>query len=877
MTQENIETDDGVIRKKFDEGLEEANSLARRQDIKGAIMLYSELLEIAEDMGWEDEIDIISDRILELREMQIGGNIVLEKYLEKRQEMEKNENYFITQIEKASNFEGKNDYGSAVKIYNDLIEFCERLGWNEQVKSLKELIAATRDKEKKYLAELEKRKQIAEQKKREGTLRGEAIKIMDQAKEFFENEDYQKARELYQEALSYFKMLNNSSYEINIITDSINACEEKIKEIARKEQLKKENELKLKEIFKQKEWELEQEKKILEEQMEKAQRKMLEEQRQKIYDEIILERAGEYLDKANDRFRAAKMKRFINEDDIESEFSEIIKNYEKARNIFEKAGWTEQVSNIDNAIKLLEKERSNKLTLLALELDHKQKMTELEKSYRVPTKLKQADKAKELLDQACKIKAKKEMAFSVLEKAGKKLHEFQRKGKIINQDIFRDNEYPEIIKLYEKARELFKEIGWLDEAKKINDSIKIIKREEELFLKEKETFERKVRERKKQELKEQEELKQLEELRRQEAIERENYIKQQKEAEKRNMELLQEEINKILKEALMYYKQRNYAKAEECYKKAYNWYMDHDWSIEAKSIQTTLEMVREKRIEFERHKARLHEKQMKDDVEFSKDLSRLAQQAQETRLQEEQASIEKKSQAFDENAKKERMEKELFRILKRATDLMNEKQYQEAIESFKEGLKIAEKLEWVSQVKNIKDSINEARKLNEKEELEEKRRREERIKAEGYELIDKAKDLLTKNEAEKAISRYKEAIEKFKQLNMNREIEIIQNNISKIKSELKARREEKLKEMESQKKEQITKKAFDLLDEAKKEHEKRKVFRATKLAKQALSILQSMGDEWSRELEQVKAFVAKLEKEKAERRKIIEKIKTGTI
>ncbi|MHA1715406.1 MAG: hypothetical protein ACTSXP_07160 [Promethearchaeota archaeon] len=880
----------------FMEQIEKASELLNRHEYESAVKVYQDLMTVADEIKWTDKKRFLKELILKARERQKAykGMEYIDLFLKRREELEWNENYFLDEVEKAADLVKVNKFTEALNKYNSLIEFCEKLSWNDKIRALKELIVETNKAEQRFKKEEAEKQQRLERLRKEGKIKEEAMSLLDEAGKEFKEGNYARALEIYRECLSYFKEIN-ATREIKIVSDFIELTNSKIREIESRKKKKKEIEQKEEKLYKQKEKELLEHKKLLDKKFQEELDRMKQLEHKRDTDREIMNQALQFVDDANKLFNKIKFKVYSTSDDLNEDFDRIISGYEKAIEIFDQKGWKEAVAGLKKAIALIHNEKKNKMDLMLLQQEHQRKLEELDKTFAIPVvsvvkdEVDREKREQAFIEKMRRDKAKREKAFAALTKAQKALNDFEKKSKIMVDSKVKDNEYPEIIKLYQEAKMLFDEIGWKDEVRKIENSINAIKERERIFLEEKKKIEDRLRKQKEEELKEAELWRKLKKAREMKVLEHEVYVRKRMEERRKKREELQSEIDSILRTAMIHYKKNDFTKSKEWYEKAHEWLKEHKWDKEANEVQATIELMSEK-IKMQEIHLQKKEFESKQADAFQRRIDALKKIMQERQLEQQVISEQERKRIIEEQEKVKAKESELYEFLSKAQDFMKEKKYPEAIEFYRRSLEIAEELKWTSQIHDLKDFIREAKKKQELEEIrrkkhedalkkqallaeqirgpiekierpkpsitDEKRQRiemEQAIANEAYEFIDMANNSLKEDKKQEAIAHYEKAIEIFQKLGWKREVDLVRQNIEKVMKQIEADREYE-KKLIAETKEQN---AYTMMEQAEKFLRERKHKEAIAAYQEAADLFQEIG--WTNEMEMIKKQIEKIQ------------------
>ncbi|MHA1371379.1 MAG: hypothetical protein ACTSRA_16875 [Promethearchaeota archaeon] len=804
------------------------------------------------------------------------------EYLEKKRDMERKERKFFSDLDNANKLLKSHNYEGAVQIFKDLIPLSEAMGWIDKKEMLQDLIRDAREKEKRYKMENERKKKSLLLEQKRNALYNEAMALMDDASINYQRRELESALELYKKALNIFKDLH-STRESELVNDSIRKIES---ELSRMRQLKLSKEkgkgTAIGEIIAR-----ETEKARVQEDGIKNAREAM--QKKKEEEKRILDEAMGLLDKANEALKRAKGLNFTSVEAKKKRYKEVFSYYEDAAEKLTRINWLDEADRVRETILKVKRDMARELEVLAKRIAKKQKEEEDLKLAQTATAVDSevdGEKAARLKKQQ-ELRALREKAYAALDDAGNALMEFERSPKVIGNQVFKANKYPEIIRLYRKALGLFKDLGWISEAAKIEESIEIIREKEKNFLAEKELWEQKQQELKRskeiqkaieQEIKEKETISKLK---------RDATIKHRIKKEFEKQQELGEAIDRHLDRGIYYFKKNELVKSEQEYKEAYRIMREIGWAKEAENVLDTIKMIREKINKMEKILIR-KERDVDESGAFTRGIEQLSETMELIKKQKSIGeAVEKKKEESEKGEQKKKQEK-LIEYLSQAQNYNKQRDYERAIEYFKLALKIAEDLNWTSQIIDIKDFIQLARENLRVADIKGKRMPEHAIERkiddvagiktelktpkhedhegtrevklisvtgqDAYAILDKANQILKTNKKE-AIKVFQQAIDIFKELGWVREIDLVKSQIAKIQQEIQTEESivQKKKEIEA------TKKAYDYIDFAGKLIKDGKEEEALKKYEEAIKIFEGAG--WTKEAQMIQAQMQKVKED----------------
>ncbi|MHA1641921.1 MAG: hypothetical protein ACTSVX_04235 [Promethearchaeota archaeon] len=697
--------------------LDEAQQRIKDGELEQAIRMYEQVKKIFKDISWESEIPLIDESILELQER------IKKQELEEQKKLE------------------------------------EKLRQEEEERKFNELISRKIKDEQSEIAEQEKRIQ-EEMLREQEILRGRAFNLLDEANIYLQQENFEKALEIYEKVEKIFKEIHWHA-EIKIIHEAI----EEIKKQKQKLEERKQKELQERIERERKEREFQEYMAELskkeKERMKAKQMTMLEREKELKFREEQKERAFELLDLA---------KTLVNEGKID----DAINAYHEVATIFAWIEWDDEIPIIQQAIRELKfkKKEIEEIRRKQLEEAIKRERADKEFMFRIKAKQEQEkrllklekerlEKQKELREKARKLEKE---AFELLEEAEKLLNE---------------QDFDKALSNYKKALEIFNSIGWSGEYLKSlrmsMDYIRVKKKEhdariaEEIELQKKREKEEKEFEAKISSLinLEKEKLKR----RKIKLIEREKMLKQ---AEERK-----EEAFKIMKEAELLLNGGLLEKSIEKYREAE--LILREINFPTNVIKETIHLIQE----------RIQEKQIEKQKEFELKLKkeeekRKFQQIVMDRIAMEREAIKRRQIEIQKQEElmrmKENKKKFAFDLLEKAEQELKAGNYDESIKKYQEAESLLNEIQYPTE--SLREMIFKVEDLKRKQEIQ------------------KQNELLRRIEKEQEETRFRQRLAEY----------LIQEKkrLQKKKIDLEKREaERKLLEEKRQK-------AFELLDQAKK-------------------------------------------------------------
>jgi len=800
----------------------------------------------------------------------------------------------MEQMVKASKLVDDKKFDDAVKLYMSLIPVAEEMKWTDKAALLKDLVYETREKEKKFAAESQRKSSIQEKKQREKAAYDEALGIMGRASDSFTKKKYEEALNLYKESLKLLKEIN-ATREISIVDESINQIEAKIKELKIKGEVKQQAKAEEQHAMEQREKELRAS--SMDDTKAKENERMRLFEQKKAKEGALIDEAMALLDKANASLKEASSMNFMTVDAKRARYSETIQLYEDSIAKFKEAGWKDEAEKVNETMEHVRKERDASIDLLAKKLAKaKDQAAAAKEPIITPVEHAAGIKADALSSEILKKKLEKKQtrddAFAALEEAGKTLEEFEKKPKILGGQIFKDNLYPEITRLYRKALDLLKAAGWFDEAVKIEESMEIIRKKEQDFLVEKGLFDKaqskaKIGQPKSTPMDE----RNAAALKR---LQRDNIVSSKLESKKKEAQAVRDEIDRVLDKAMAAFNKNELKLSEQLYSEARDLMLKQGWGKEAGSVIDTIKMIQDKLANREKQLMK-NERAVDDSGSFTRGVEQISETMNVLQVQEKQQEQATKEALLAQKALGKQREAEFSDVLAKAHNSLKKRDYDGAMAGYNAALKIAEELNWSSQIRDMRDFITLAEEKRRMDELRaikvEERKREEQLASdvarssaadvvrdkrsaevvltprqiekqtgdEAYEFIDEGNALLKEGRREEAIEKFNAALERFKKINWTREQEAVSEQIHKVQKEIEDGQLMVSKQQESQK----TKDAYEAINEAEKFLRNKQPEEALACYEKAIQTFESVG--WAKEASMIRQQIEKVKEDLAKR------------
>ncbi len=388
----------------------------------------------------------------------------------------------------------------------------------------------------------------------------------------------------------------------------------------------------------------------------------------------------------------------------ESPYEQAIELYKEAHKLFKQAGSLDEAKKIFETIKFYKEKKVKDDKLRELE---QRRVEEGEKEELVildvaSTRIER--KAPKILDKERKVeeKALSEEIFSLLDEAESLANIY--KQEIKSKGILNVNcPYERVIKLYKQAQEKFKEIGWMEQASKLNNSIQ--------FYKEKLDLDKKLRLLEEEKLRKQEEemIKQQIRVKISEELENEMKLQREKALELKQKEMLEYESKKeqafnlidLAKEKL---EKNQFDEAIRYYNESKEIFAEISWAEGIRMINESIRIIKTKKEEYEREIKKLEEKEI-ERMHFEEQLEKEIQKVEE--LEKIQQEIQKEELLTIQELKKKEKEisEEAYKLIEEGAKLREIKQFDRARESFLKAREKFKEIGWKHEMSRIDNDI----------------------------------------------------------------------------------------------------------------------------------------------------------------------------
>ncbi|MFX1498167.1 MAG: hypothetical protein ACFFBH_11615, partial [Promethearchaeota archaeon] len=875
-----VEQEEETFRRKIDQMIDSAEKLAREYDreMKKAIKrgdllekciypeviaIYEEVRRLVAEKGWQDQVIIYSNQIaryLDLLEKDGKLRLIEAQKREKQKDYE--------ELQKAQT----RDISESERERLQALEQQRLMEQEEEIFRVKidNMIDSAEKLAREYDREM--KKAIKKGDLLENCVYPEVITIYEEAKKLALKEGLEKEASVYSNQIKkYSELLEKDNKLREMEANKARKQEEfrKMKKRGKEEPISDLDNQKVKEV---------------------ETRRKFEQEEQAFETEI-----DQLLDIAEKMAREYEITIKRGEFEKECPYPKIIEIYKSIREKVYIRGWTEEAKIYTNQIILYQEklERDNKLREIETkkEIEQQEFKESLKKSDRMQTQkmpeIEEKDKQnKKLLDEAMNLINDTENEV--------KSYELSLKKDLL---IYK-SPYEKAISNYEKARKIFKEIGWAEESNRILNTIN--------FYKEKKARDDNLREIEKEKLEkakiEEARAKYIPEYkpfaREQKIIAFEKIKKKQSQDSDRTFNLINRaerlaQEYEIQKKDSIFNAPSPYLEVIRLYEQAKNSFEKIGWNEEANQLVNSINYYKDK-LESDKKVRELEVEKLEKEKELEERRiveAKLAREAEAELLKQKAQAIElKKRQSLEYEAKKEQAfnfmdlaKKELkqnnfdkaVRFYRNSEKIFNEinwpegiriinesieiiKKKQEAMETEKRLLKVKQeeesklKVELEEQIAKAKD-LKESQEEKRKQELlviQEKQEYEKKVSAQAYKLLEDGTELKNLKKFEQAYEKYIMGRDLFEKIGWVHEVSRINNDLLFIlKKEMK--QVEKIKEMQKRKKEE-DKKIEVLLREADEQSKEREKVRKEEKRKQRELVIQQRLEEANNTIKDLK-------------------------
>ncbi|NVM37956.1 MAG: hypothetical protein HWN81_20350, partial [Candidatus Lokiarchaeota archaeon] len=851
--------------------LDLAQKLEEEKDIENAISHYQKAADFLKQSGFlMHRIQEIYDRIGELKEFL--KKETLYQQIQTKAQIEQLQDRAFNLLEGAKKLEFDGFFEDAIQQYLSAIQLLVQAGWSEsQLFDVKTKInKLTQDIEKKktiqqpqqHIPELQKpttqilqeekpqvvgmfgqkssigKAEVIEQfrakRKHEEDIQNQAFEHIDAAKMFEKDKKFDNAILNYERAIELLTSIGWSAQIQNIQT--LIAKLKKDKREFESIQAQHSTFLETSDI--------EEQKVILEQEVELKKEKLNEFDSKKKHEEQIQFKAFNLIDIGNRLERERK-------------YAEAIKKFNQAIEHLRSIEWDSYIQpivNLVNQIKdkqkreqiadQLKEKRQKNLTILQDSIYKKQKA-------QVVKSTKELDNKRKEYEEKRKDEIRKEEAlFTILDKADK---------------ILKEKDFANAINEYQKALSILADLGsgWETYTSMIKNTISNVDNLKNSQLTKKIEEQKKLEEKEREELEFQKQIAIHLDKERNRLKKKEIVIKDREE----EIEFFENRKNiafEFLDSAIDSLKQAEYEKTILAYQNAANNFAEIQWMEEIPLIEESIREVEE----LQRTQNILKQKKLQDAIERQKEEEEFQKQISKY-LQQEREKLKKKDVELMEREKQAKYREERriagFKLLEEAQNNVKQGNFDDAIEILKYAINFFADIEWQNEINLIQNSIIEIENKKREVELQNQirmqteldREKQERIfqdyvtnemktqkdklrerkiilrerekelasrekkKQEAFNLLEKAQDFLSHGKFDDVLEIYYNVVNLLAQIQWTEEIPIIQEAIQNIENRKRENELNKQKIMQKSIKKEAADKAF--IEQIKHQRERKRV------------------------------------------------------
>ncbi|MFX1566762.1 MAG: hypothetical protein ACFFCV_00185 [Promethearchaeota archaeon] len=544
----------------------------------------------------------------------------------------------------------------------------------------------------------------------------------------------------------------------------------------------------------------------------------LEELKAEKEEDILVDKAMNLIDEAEKDVKSYELSMKKDILAYSSPYEQAISNYEEARELFKKVGWNDEANRLINTINFYKdkKEKDEKLREIEEEKLKKPEFEMIATQYDVDKDFQ--ERQKRLLEIQQKKKESDDIAagiFNMIQDAERMAQEYELN---IKSGIFNfEAPYETIIEIYREARKEFEKIDWKEESAKLIETIN--------FYKEKLANDNKIRALEAEKVKKREEELMLQQkLLEQARVEQEQILKQRKETlhlkEERiaQFETKKDKAFRLMDQAKRELRQNQFDKAIEIYKESEEIFSEIEWQEGIRMVRDSITMIMNKKKAYELEQEALEKKK----VEKLLIEEKLEEKLVEAQIIKERQQEEKRKELLKiQRAKEQEREisEEAYGLLEEGTRLMDRGKFIEAYENYIAARELFQQISWQREVSRINNDLLfklkkeqkqaeilkeiKIKKIEEEKEMTllkqqakierkelEKRKKEEKRKLAKEELekkisikLNRAKRLIEEFRYNEGVLILREEIQRLTKLDKLAEIEMINEQISNIKTE----------------------------------------------------------------------------------------------
>lgn len=438
----------------------------------------------------------------------------------------------------------------------------------------------------------------------------------------------------------------------------------------------------------------------------------------------------------------------------EKKYDQAIKNFKEAIKLLREINWDSYIQPVQEFISqiTLKKEREQKLKQLREKRENE--LSQIQERF----KKRQKEKF---------VEASQKLEKNRIEFEKNRLKQIQKEQKFFNilneaDEKLKNGEHENALEKYKKSLELLSNLGsgWDSYIPLIESTIERIKNRQDEVL-EQQLEEQKRREKaKEREIEFQEKILSKLEEERHKLREKEIEIKE-KEEEKEIRKKLKEKAFKFLDTAREYTNRGNYERAIYAYKEASKIFAQIEWSDEIQIIEEAIESLEKRKSEEKEKEERVLKEKIQKHQEEKEFQELIAQNLREERekLKEKEIELKQKEEEFTQ---KQQKRDKAFNLLSEAQEELNKKNFDRAIDLYHNVANLFANIGWNEEVNTIEKAIYEieAQKeealKEEREELEKSLEQEEQELQFQEEIANEMRSHRSKLEREKIIQRKQE-------------------------------------------------------------------------------------------------------------------------
>ncbi|MFX1488185.1 MAG: hypothetical protein ACFFBI_03495, partial [Promethearchaeota archaeon] len=523
-------------------------------------------------------------------------------------------------------------------------------------------------------------------------------------------------------------------------------------------------------------------------------------------------------------------------------YSDVINIYKDIREKVFTRGWREQAEVYASQIKIYQEKQFQHENLLKVEVEKEERKKNIEEMQK-SGKIIEVDKQRlDMIEKKREDKQFQKEITNMVDTAEKLEREYDSamKKAIKKGGVIEKTPYPEIIKIYSQIRDSLVEKGWLDQVQIYTDQIKIY---EEKLEKSKKLLQIEAEKAKKQmEIEEMHKMgkKETKGIQIQKLQEMEDEIKEEDRLLDKAMTLI-DEAEKLVKDyklsikddVLLY--ESPYDKVIANYKEAQDYFKKIGWNDEANRLINTIKFYREEKERYDK----LREIEQKKLVEAQTEAIPASEDIEKDLLMRE-----KRVQEFEKHKREDMaIAEEILKKIKKADDLVKdyeaeirkknfeaESPYKRVLTIYQNARKEFEEMDWIEESMKLLNTIQfykqkfenfekirklELEKVKKRKEeilvqqrlIEQARKKQEEVikrrvedihaksgeviefdteKNKAFELTERAKEELERNNFQRAIELYKESEKIFSKIGWQEGINMVQDSITMIKRKEKS-------------------------------------------------------------------------------------------